>query len=335
MAVGTAAVASVGNQTSTVYSNPSCTAGSSDGSRHARQQQQAWQTPAWQPQEQQRQDFTFRSLKAHWVEEELVHAMGRAAVTQAAAVVRGAATVSGNGDCKGNTAAGDGAGGLRASEALLGSQSHLSGIGQRFGLGSPASSGASANAPVAAVGGWGSNSGRDGTGRSWREQAAAAAAQWREVTKGAVVQNPLQLRSAYAAVDKLEREPVFTTLHARYVGTVDFIWYTPGEEEVASRGSGIAGSSGSASTQRVKPSSSASASGMVHGNQGAAGVEKGRSADNGGREGGRVGQGGSAGFKMTPVRVLQPPDPLSYPNGMPCRDWPSDHVSLVVDFELS
>jgi mRNA deadenylase 3'-5' endonuclease subunit Ccr4 len=57
-----------------------------------------------------------------------------------------------------------------------------------------------------------------------RDAGAAAAA---------VARHPLALRSAYAAA--AGREPLFTTLHDRYVGTVDYLFYTP---EAAGGGAG-------------------------------------------------------------------------------------------------
>jgi mRNA deadenylase 3'-5' endonuclease subunit Ccr4 len=39
-----------------------------------------------------------------------------------------------------------------------------------------------------------------------------------------VARHPLSLRSAYCAV--AGREPPYTTCHGRYIGTVDYVWYT-------------------------------------------------------------------------------------------------------------
>jgi mRNA deadenylase 3'-5' endonuclease subunit Ccr4 len=82
-----------------------------------------------------------------------------------------------------------------------------------------------------------------------------------------VARHPLCLRSAYHSVTG--SEPLYTTVHDRYVGTVDYIFYGDGEE---------------------------------------------------------------AGLK--PVRVLKPPSLSSVPSGLPSLTWPSDHLSLVADFEL-
>ncbi len=149
--------------------------------------------------------------------------------------------------------------------------------------------------------GWGGpGGGGGGAGRQGRQLAPAAAH---------VLRHGLTLQSAYAAVDGCE--PLFTTLHARYVGTVDFVWYSPGD----------AGRQGTAAGAREG--------------------RLGREGSQGGKEGegqGVVeeeGKGASGcGFSLTPVRVLQPPDVMSYQYGMPCQGWPSDHVSMVVDFRL-
>ncbi|GIM12728.1 hypothetical protein Vretimale_15903, partial [Volvox reticuliferus] len=164
----------------------------------------------WKLQQQQQQQLLTangRSYRVRWEKEELVYAMGSVAVARAIASIREAAAGNGNGN---------------GNDTVV-------------NLRQASSTGAMSI-------GW---QGRSGSGTNpgsmWRERDATAAAQWLAVTEAAVVRHPLHLRSAYAAVDEQEREPLFTTMHARYVGTVDFVWYTPGDE----LGGGDDGSSGS------------------------------------------------------------------------------------------
>ncbi|EFJ41128.1 hypothetical protein VOLCADRAFT_98932 [Volvox carteri f. nagariensis] len=283
-----AATTTTTTTTTTITTTATITAASSTQAwrqmRQGRQQSAGWQQPVAPDR---------RSYSVRWDEEELVHAMGRAAVLQAVAALQGNGEAARSG-CEGEATAAAGArgrvpppsgGDYRSSSGNL-FRSASGGYGQRRG------------------GGWD----------------ALCRDQWHAVTEAAVVRHPLQLRSAYAAVDEQEREPIFTTLHARYVGTVDFVWYTPGDPDfggAAARGEaeapgapGVGGSAGGAAA-------SSSGNGRIDANA-------------------FSGHGtGTRGFSLKPVRVLQPPDPLSYPYGMPCTDWPSDHVSLAVDFRLT
>jgi hypothetical protein len=97
---------------------------------------------------------------------------------------------------------------------------------------------------------------------------------------GALARHPLRLESAYAQV--LGREPLYTTLHDKYVGTVDYIFYTPQAPLRAPHD-----------------------------------------------------EGGAPAARMRPLRVLQPPPLRTLTYGLPSPAWPSDHVSLLADFEVT
>eukprot|EP00887_Chlorella_sp_A99_P001011 scaffold5.g1011.t1 len=90
---------------------------------------------------------------------------------------------------------------------------------------------------------------------------------------GMVAAHPLQVCSAYAAVTG--SEPPFTTCHDKFIGTVDYIWFTPHSP------------------------------------------------------------GSSGDWSMRPLGVLLPPPVQTLRCGLPNHQWPSDHVCLVADFELS
>ena len=94
-----------------------------------------------------------------------------------------------------------------------------------------------------------------------------------------IVRHPLQLESTYYAVNG--EEPFYTTAHDKYVGTVDYIFFTP---------------SSSRKNENEKK------------NLPRAGVR--------------------------PVRIVMPPPLSSVPKGLPSSIWPSDHISLVADFEF-
>ena len=91
-----------------------------------------------------------------------------------------------------------------------------------------------------------------------------------------IVQHPLELHSAYRSVTGAE--PLYTTVHDRYVGTVDYIFYTP------------------------------QAPGAMNTEEAA---------------------------QLRPLRVLRPPPLRTLHHGLPCLSWPSDHVCLLADFELT
>ena len=105
---------------------------------------------------------------------------------------------------------------------------------------------------------------------------ASARAAGAPIAAGWVASHPLRLASAYA--EAADGEPPFTSAHSRFIGTVDYVWFTP--EGVASGGGG----------------------------------------------------GTTATTRLHPTRVLAPPPLASLPGGLPSPDYPSDHVSVVVDF---
>ena len=95
------------------------------------------------------------------------------------------------------------------------------------------------------------------------------------IAAGWVASHPLRLASAYAATAGVE--PPFTSAHSRFIGTVDYVWFTP---------EGVVGGGGAATTTA----------------------------------------------RLHPTRVLAPPPLASLPGGLPSPDYPSDHVSVIVDF---
>ncbi|GAB4817059.1 hypothetical protein N2152v2_004105 [Parachlorella kessleri] len=137
---------------------------------------------------------------------------------------------------------------------------------------------------------------------SFISKAVPAAASWGD----AVVSCPLHVESAYHAA--ASQEPLFTTCHDKFIGTVDYIWYTP-------------------HTPTLEPGSKDSPAA-------AAGPAGGSSKGSRGRSAGRAGSAGGARFALRPLGVLQPPSLQSLATGLPSGAWPSDHVSLVADFAL-
>ncbi|KAG1676634.1 hypothetical protein FOA52_008763 [Chlamydomonas sp. UWO 241] len=106
------------------------------------------------------------------------------------------------------------------------------------------------------------------------------------------VRHPIGVASAYHTVCGCE--PLFTTSHSRYIGTVDYMWYTP------------------------------------HATPATAG-------NNGGAAGDVAGAHNSAltgTLALLPTSALLPPDAHRLPYGLPSPVWPSDHVSLVADFQF-
>lgn len=75
--------------------------------------------------------------------------------------------------------------------------------------------------------------------------------------------HPLRVDSAYRAVTGAE--PHYTTCHDKFIGTVDFLWYSG---------------------------------------------------------------------RLVPVGVFQPPPLQMLQSALPSLSWPSDHISLICDFEL-
>jgi len=83
-----------------------------------------------------------------------------------------------------------------------------------------------------------------------------------------IIRHPLQLASAYKHV--LGSEPLWTTCHDGYVGTVDFVFFTKDTDD-----------------------------------------------------------------RLQPVSALHPPRLETLSTGLPSVSWPSDHISLIVDFTIS
>ena len=89
----------------------------------------------------------------------------------------------------------------------------------------------------------------------------------------------------------LGAEPLFTSCHGRFTGTVDYVWFTPDTANGA------------------WPGASASNKGL------AAGL-------------------GAPAFSLRAARVLLPPDFESLYCGLPSPEFPSDHISLLVEFDV-
>lgn len=107
------------------------------------------------------------------------------------------------------------------------------------------------------------------------------------------------------------QEPLFTTCHDKFIGCVDYIWFTPTPQQAQQ-------AQQQAQEQQGGPGSSGAPGG---------------SAD--AASGSQVPQQGEAPrFTLRPLSVLQPPPLQSLRTGMPCGAWPSDHVSLLADFAL-
>lgn len=90
-----------------------------------------------------------------------------------------------------------------------------------------------------------------------------------------LVRHPLNLRSSYHALSG--KEPLYTTAHDKYIGTVDYIFYT---------------------SNRVSEEASSNIT------------------------------------IIEPIRIFMPPQLSSIPRGLPSYSWPSDHISLIVDFSF-
>ncbi|KAK9842562.1 hypothetical protein WJX81_006229 [Elliptochloris bilobata] len=102
-----------------------------------------------------------------------------------------------------------------------------------------------------------------------------------------VVRHGLPVRSAYTQV--LGAEPLFTSCHGRFTGTVDYIWYTPKS------------AAGPADAAEPSPDPGPDA----------------------------------PAFTLRAARVLLPPDFASLYCGLPSPEWPSDHISLLAEFEVA
>jgi mRNA deadenylase 3'-5' endonuclease subunit Ccr4 len=119
--------------------------------------------------------------------------------------------------------------------------------------------------------------------RPWAQEELEMAAG----SENGVARHPLHLESAYLSVSGTE--PLYTTAHDRYVGTVDYIFYSPqapsgAEEEDA-------GNSHSRSPEEES-------------------------------------------LTLKPLRVFKPPPLRTMHSGLPSLMWPSDHLSLIVDFAI-
>jgi hypothetical protein len=92
---------------------------------------------------------------------------------------------------------------------------------------------------------------------------------------------------------------LFTSLHSEFIGTCDYIWYSPS----CCKPHYDTGDTSTASSvpNDLQPSTAASTSAEQH---------------------------------LRPVAVLAPPLIELLPYGLPALLWGSDHVSLISEFEL-
>ena len=89
--------------------------------------------------------------------------------------------------------------------------------------------------------------------------------------------------------------------HDRYIGTVDYLWYSSHCHT-------------STAAPLIPPGEGGSAAPPLAGG----GTVMGGASDS------RVG--------LVPLQALLPPDPRRLPTGIPNQTWPSDHIALICDF---
>lgn len=116
--------------------------------------------------------------------------------------------------------------------------------------------------------------------RNWGQDEVELAAGNGPESRQGVAKHPLHLQSAYLSVTG--SEPLYTTVHDKYVGTVDYIFYSPQPPEEETDGGDM----------EARP-------------------------------------------HLRPVKVLQPPSLRTMHAGLPSLGWPSDHLSLLADFEIA
>lgn len=101
-------------------------------------------------------------------------------------------------------------------------------------------------------------------------------------------------------------EPQWTTCHARYMGTVDYVWYSPHCHSAAASACQGAGEEG----RGLRAGAGAKAEAVPQAVLPAAAVS------------------------LRAVQALLPPDARYLPRGIPSPGLPSDHISLLCDFQF-
>ncbi|GAX73472.1 hypothetical protein CEUSTIGMA_g924.t1 [Chlamydomonas eustigma] len=140
----------------------------------------------------------------------------------------------------------------------------------------------------------------------------------------------LSFASAYHEV--CGQEPAFTTCHNRYIGTVDYLWYSKEAVQEAVQEAGEGHLRDKSSLDNLVDSNQ-----QVHINRHVDESVGGLSAlFHTSTAGGSLPCVAHKGImELLPVRVLLPPDARALPHGLPNPGWPSDHVSLVCDFQFA
>eukprot|EP00798_Chlamydomonas_sp_ICE-L_P020509 gene20509-27299_t len=128
--------------------------------------------------------------------------------------------------------------------------------------------------------------------------------------------HPLDLTSSYASI--IGDEPVFTSSHHEFLGTCDYIWFTP----------------------KLNQNSSLPAPVLEAGSEGRIAVTQGgtdssvRVYESAERELPQDTEMGSQP-SLRAIAVLEPPHIEALPQGLPAPQWGSDHICLMTKFELS
>jgi hypothetical protein len=139
--------------------------------------------------------------------------------------------------------------------------------------------------------------------------------------------------SPAAATAAAGHEPEYTSSHSLFMDTCDYVFYDANPVILAQ--------------QQQQQQQQQTEAPISYGSAAAAGADDGSSdsSDSSGDDedsstpaaAAAVAQAGqsSYGYELQPVAVLLPPDGMKLTKGLPSRWLGSDHVCLVVDFELS
>ncbi|WIA41917.1 hypothetical protein OEZ86_009232 [Tetradesmus obliquus] len=162
--------------------------------------------------------------------------------------------------------------------------------------------------------------------------AAAAAAAAAGVGAGPPGQQLLlrhgsELRSSYASV--LGQEPEYTSSHSLFMDTCDYVFYDANpvtlpqqqQQQQQQQAHGFASNGTTKDTSAAAENDGSSDSSSSSGDDSVAAAAAPAAA--------------TYGYELQPVAVLLPPDGMKLSKGLPSRWLGSDHVCLVVDFELS
>lgn len=132
------------------------------------------------------------------------------------------------------------------------------------------------------------------------------------------------LRSSYLSV--LGEEPLYTTVHGRFVGCVDYIWFSDAGRVAPAPVAPTSSTAAEEEAARVLAEDSLGAN-----IQGAGGDETESEAM--GSQAQRL-RTPSEGSGLRPLRALLPPPLETLGCGLPNGRWGSDHASLCAEFEM-